>query len=80
MKITFRELRKKLSDMAKNVPKVATFQDFAKIHWTDSQKIALERDRKQVVMYVGNYPDYWVPLEFRVGSLWIPSQKVGSLY
>ena len=33
-----------------------------------------------VVMYVGNYPDYWVPLEFRVGSLWIPSQKVGSLY
>ena len=25
-------------------------------------------------------PCYWVPLEFRVGSLWIPSQKVGSLY
>ena len=23
-------------------------------------------------------PCYWVPLEFRVGSLWIPSQKVGS--
>ena len=50
MKITFRELRKKLSDMAKNVPKVATFQNFAKIHWTDSQKIALEGDRKH--MYV----------------------------
>ena len=30
--------------MAKNVPKVA------KIHWTDSQKIALEEDRKH--MYV----------------------------
>ena len=44
MKITFRELRKKLSDMAKNVPKVA------KIHWTDSQKIAREGDRKH--MYV----------------------------
>ena len=40
MKITFRELRKKLSDMAKNVPIVA------KIHWTDSQKIAREGDRK----------------------------------
>ena len=42
MKITFREMRKKLSDMAKNVPKVA------KIHWTDSQKIALEGDRKHM--------------------------------
>ena len=44
MKITFRELRKKLSDMAKNVWKVA------KIHWTDSQKIAREGNRKH--MYV----------------------------
>ena len=45
MKITFRELRKKLSDMVKNVPIVA------KIHWTDSQKpIAREGDRKH--MYV----------------------------
>ena len=33
-----------------------------------------------VVIEGQNYPDYWVPLEFRVGSLWIPSQKVGSLY
>ena len=44
MKITFRELRKKLSDMAKNVPIVV------KIHWSDSQKIACEGDRKH--MYV----------------------------
>ena len=45
MQITFRELRQKLSDIAKNVPKVA------KIHCrTDSQKIALEGDRKH--MYV----------------------------
>ena len=36
MEITFRELREKLSDMAKNVPIVA------KIRWTDSQKIARE--------------------------------------
>ena len=28
-----------------------------------------------VVLYVGNYPDYCVPLAFRVRSLWIPSQK-----
>ena len=44
MKSTFRDLRKKLSDMAKNVSKVS------KIHWTDSQKIAREEDRKH--MYV----------------------------
>ena len=44
MKITFRELRKKLPDMVKNVPIVA------KIHWTDSQKIVREGDRKH--MYV----------------------------
>ena len=44
MLLTFRELRKKLSDMAKNVPKVP------KIRWTDSQKIAREGDRKH--MYV----------------------------
>ena len=44
MKITFRELRKKLSDKVKNVTIVA------KIHWTDSQKIAREGDRKH--MYV----------------------------
>ena len=42
MKITFRELRKKLSDMAQNVPIVE------KIHWTDSQKIAREGDRKHM--------------------------------
>ena len=40
----------------------------------------LGNDASIVVDNVGNYPDYWVPLEFRVGSLWIPSQKVGSLY
>ena len=28
-----------------------------------------------VAIYVGNYPRCWVPLEFRVGSLWIPSGK-----
>ena len=44
MKSTFRDLRKKLSDMAKNVSKVS------KIHWTESQKIAREEDRKH--MYV----------------------------
>ena len=44
MKITFRELREKLSDMAKNVPKVA------KSHQAESQKIVLEGDRKH--MYI----------------------------
>ena len=44
MKSTFRDLRKKLSDIAKNVSKVS------KIHWTESQKIAREEDRKH--MYV----------------------------
>ena len=44
MKITFRDLRKKLSDLAKNVSKVS------KIHWTDSQKIAREGGWKH--MYV----------------------------
>ena len=36
--------------------------------------------RTGVVIEGQNYPRYWVPLEFSVGSLWIPSQKVGSLY
>ena len=33
-----------------------------------------------VVYYVVFNPCYLVPLEFRVGSLWIPWQKVDSLY
>ena len=46
MKITHRELREKLSDMAKNVPK----SHQKTLELTDSQKIVREEDRKH--MYI----------------------------